>query len=63
MNESHDQVDRDNNNMGESNMIKLKVINNLPYPYTLYLIPTTLYITELNTALWASLALDPTYLN
>ena len=26
------QVDSDNNNLGESNMIKEKVINNLPYP-------------------------------
>ena len=28
----NDQVVRDNNNRGESNMIKEKVINNLPYP-------------------------------
>ena len=53
------QVDIDNNNMGESNMIKEKVINNpfrrvsqsgqveLKIEY-LDLIPTTLYLTELD---------------
>ena len=36
--EKNDQLDSDNNNMGESNMIKEKVI------------PNTLYLTELDTA-------------
>ena len=40
----NDQVDSDNNNLGESKMIKEKVINNLPYP-----IPNT-YNLVLNRA-------------
>ena len=43
---SNDQVDSNNNNLGESNMIKEKVINN---PSIEYLYPTTLYLTELDT--------------